>query len=208
MVRMRWWIGALACALLVGAGGVAAAPVTLEGLTFSDEEGGFVIRGGSGRGTVGEPFVIQEDITADGPAVLVIRGLRESFGNRASTSEATGFVLVKVIRNLTSHAWQSLELELREIKSLSSPYEDGLSFDQSGGDKRRFASDRFTEMRQIDEPREFILFSGAIIEPGQLVTVRMIVTDYSPVREFYLFQRRDSPLALKASRPGTELDLR
>ena len=208
MVRAQWWLGGLVGALLLGAGGAGAAPVKLEGLTFSDEEGGFVIRGGSGLGTVEKPFVIQEDITADGPAVLVIRGLRESFGNRAGAPQATGFVLVKVVRNMTSHPWQSLELELRELKGQRSTYEDGLSFDQSEGQRRRFASDRFTEMRQTDEPRDYVLFSGAEIEPGETVTVRTIITDYSPVYEFYLFQRRDSPLALKASPPPAELGFR
>ncbi len=200
-MRAGSWVGGLAGALLLWAGVATGAPVVLEGLTFSDEEGGFVIRGGSGRGTPQQPFVISEDITADGPAVLVIRGLRASFGNRAGTPQATGFVLVKVIRNLTRNAWTSLDLELREIETEPSTYEDGLSFDQSEGSRRRFASDRFTEMYQTDEPRDYVLFSGAVIQPGETVTVRVVVTDYSPVFEFYLLQRRDSPLALKASDP-------
>jgi hypothetical protein len=207
-VRAWWWLGGLVGVLLLGAGAAAASPVTLEGLTFSDEEGGFVIRGGSGRGTVDQPFVIREDITEEGPAVLVIRGLRASFGNRAGAPAATGFVLVKVIRNRTTHAWQSLALELRELKGERSTYEDGLSFDQSEGKRRRIASDRFTEMIQNDEPRDEVLFSGAVIRPGETVTVRTIITDYSPVYEFYLFQRRDSPLAFEVSQPGRELDPR
>jgi len=43
-----------------------AAPVTLAGLTFSDEMGGLVLHGGRGSGTTADPFVLVEEITTMG----------------------------------------------------------------------------------------------------------------------------------------------
>lgn len=185
----------LVTTLLALAGPAAAAPITLEGVTFSDEEGGLVLHEGWGRGTLADPFTLVEDITDDGPAVLVIRGVTAHPGNRAGTDHAVAFVLVKIVRNLTQRPWQSFELELREIKTRTSPYEDGLSFGQALGDRRRFGSDRFTALAPTDEPLDAVVFSGATILPGETVTVRLMVTDYSPADPIYLLQRRDNPLA-------------
>ncbi|MDX6751506.1 hypothetical protein SH611_16995 [Geminicoccaceae bacterium 1502E] len=181
-------------ALLVG-GSALAAPVTVAGLTFSDEEGGLVLRGGWGTGTDQDPITLLEDITGDGPAILVIRGMRQIFGNRVGTDHAVGFVLTKIVRNLTGRPWHSFELELREQKSRPSPYEDGLSFGQALGDRRRFGSDRFDQLSQTDEPIDAVVFAGTTIQPGETVQVRVLVTDYSPNWQFYLLQRRDAPLA-------------
>src|SRR4051794_4577367 len=57
-------VGAVA-ALLAGSAPTSAEPVTLGGITFSDERGGFVIRGGRGSGTVEDPFVVVEEIDDD-----------------------------------------------------------------------------------------------------------------------------------------------
>ncbi len=173
-----------------------AAPVTLEGLTFSDEEGGFVILEGRGRGTPEDPFVLVEEIYAEErPAVLTVRGLRRGFGNRAGGDAAVGFVLVKIVRNRTSRVWTSFEMELREIKSRPSPLEDGLSFAQAAGPARLYRADRFREAWQTDEPLDAVTFYGGEVAPGDSVTFRVVITDYSPAWQFYLIQRRFVPLA-------------
>jgi hypothetical protein len=184
-----------ACLSIVPPAAGIAAPVELQGLVFSDEEGGLEIRGGHGTGTEADPFVIIEDISDTGPAILTIRGIQAQFGNRAGTDHAIGFVLTKIVRNSTPRTWHSFELELREIKNRPSPYEDGLSFGQLQGERRRFASDRFTDLQVTDEPLDAVVFSGAQILPGETVTVRIVITDYSPNWQFYLLQRRDVPLA-------------
>lgn len=185
----------VALSALLLAGAALAAPVTVAGLTFSDEEGGLVLHDGWGSGTEEDPITLVEDITDDGPAVLVIRGMRRPFGNRVGTDHAIGFVLTKIVRNLTGRPWHSFELELREQKSRPSSYEDGLSFGQALGDQRRFGSDRFTQLSQTDEPLDAVVFAGATIAHGEEVQVRVLVTDYSPNWQFYLLQRRDAPLA-------------
>lgn len=191
---MRWRHGALGGLLLLAAP-ARAEPVTLEGLTFDDRLGGFALHGGHGRGSLDDPFVLFEDITDDGPAILTINGLRGAFGNRIGTQHLTGFALTKVVRNLTGRVWESFELELRERLTHYSTYEDGLSFAQDGEIARLMGSDRFTSAYKTDEPLDSVVFSGAAIQPGESVTVRIVVTDYTPNWQFYLLQRRNAPVA-------------
>jgi hypothetical protein len=190
----------VAAALVLAAGGTAAAPVTLDKLTFDDRLGGVVLRDGWGTGTLEDPFVLVEDIIDDGPAVLTVTGFRMDFGNRIGTQHTTGFALTKIIRNMTERQWDSFELEVRELLSRSSPYEDGLSFAQDASRDIAMGSDRFTAVYKTDEPLDSLVFSGDTIRPGETVTVRMVITDYSPSWEFYLLQRRNAPVALGGSR--------
>ncbi len=177
-------------------------PVVLEGVTFSDEEGGFVILEGRGRGTPADPFVLVEEIFDDErPAILTIRGMRTSFGNRLGGAPEIGFVLVKVVRNGTGRPWSSFEMELREIKSRPSPFEDGLSFAQAAGGERLYRSDRFRAAWQTDEPIDAITFYDGVVRPGETVTMEIRVTDFSPNWQFYLVQRRQVPLAMREARP-------
>lgn len=188
----------------VATGPAAADPVTLGGLTFSDELGGVVIRGGRGAGTPADPFVLVEDITDDGPAVLVVRGLdgRVS-GGRWGTEPRPGFSLVKVVTNRTGRDWHLFEMELRETLERTSPYEDGLSFAQATPASRPFAADRFGSLRRVDEPIDAVEFADGLVRPGETVTVSAMVTDYTPAAEFFLLQRRDGPVAALAPRgPG------
>jgi len=175
---------------------VLGAPVTLDGVTFSDERGGFVIRDGRGRGTPDDPFVLREEIfDPERPAVLTIRGIDRRFGNRVGGSPPMAFVLVKVVRNRTGRVWHGFEMELREILSRPSPYEDGLSFAQAEGEKRIYRADRFSEAWQTDEPRDAVTFYGGRVAPGETVRLRVVITDFSPTWQFYLLQRRQVPLA-------------
>lgn len=173
-----------------------AAPVTLEGITFSDEEGGFTILEGRGTGRPDDPFVIVEEIHDDQrPAILTIRGLGRNLGNRLGGSPVIGFTLVKMVRNGTPRTWTSFEMELREIKTRPSPYDDGLSFAQAQGAERIYRSDRFSAAFQTDEPLDAVSFTGGVVAPGETVTLQVTITDYSPNWQFYLLQRRQVPLA-------------
>lgn len=164
-----------------------------------------VLREAFGSGTPEDPITLVEEITDDGAAVVTVRGMRSAFGNRAAPGHGVGFVLVKIVRNLTSRPWHSFEMELREIKGRTSPFEDGLSFGQAMGGERIFGSDRFEAMQQTDEPIDSVVFSGATIQPGESVTVRVVVTDFSPNFQFYLLQRREAPLAALPAGGGSAL---
>ena len=180
-----------------------AAPITLAGLTFSDELGGVVLHDGWGAGTTADPFVLVEEINEDGPAILVIRGMRSRLSDAPTAMFQLGFVLRKVVTNSTSRDWHSFELELREDLDHPSTYGDGLSFGQATHQGRPFISDRFGSVSMTDEPLDSVVFSDGLVRPGQQVTVTAQITDYTPQDEFFLLQRRESPIAaLVAPPPG------
>ncbi len=196
--RLRW-TGVLVLGLLLGwLPGAAARELHLGGLTFSDELGGFRLLAGRGSGTLADPFVLEEEITDDGPAILAIRGMRHRFGNRISSQHAVGFALTKIVRNRTSQAWSLFTLELREFADLQSPFGDGLSFGQASSAGRPFRSDRFAEAAEVREPYDEVQFSGGLLAPGERAAFHLVVTDTTPRSQFFLLQKRDSPLALEA----------
>lgn len=193
---MRRGVRALgAAALAVLATGAGAEPVTLGRVTFSDELGGVVLRGGWGAGTAADPFVLVEEITDDGPAVLVLRGVKDHLGDPLAGSGQHGFHLTKIVTNATERPWTSFELELRERLEEPSSYEDGLSFGQASWDGRAFGADLFATVSATDEPLDAVVFSEGVVAPGQTVTVSVLVTDYTPRQEFFLLQRREAPVA-------------
>ena len=194
----------LFAAVMLGATIGHAEPVTLNGITFSDELGGFRIISGSGTGSADDPFVLVEEITDNGPAVLVIRGLTSEFGNPVRSNHFAGFALTKIAINATGQAWQEFSLELQEERGRDSDYHDGLSFGQDTIGERHFGSDRYTAAAGTDEPRDSVVFGGASVGPGQQVSLRVIVTDNSPREEFFLVQRRRLGVA---ELPGGEPDI-
>ena len=193
MVR---WLGALVIFSGVGAaGGAGAEPITLGGLTFSDELGGVRLEEGWGTGSLDDPIVLVEEITGDGPAILVVRGMSHRFGNRIGSHHEIGFALTKLVRNGTDEPWSLFNLELREFFDRASPFGDGLSFGQASEAGRPFRSDRFAETIETREPFDGVQFVDGLVGPGQTVAVSVVVTDTTPRFEFYLLQKRDSPLA-------------
>jgi hypothetical protein len=186
----------MAAALLTGGAPPAAAgTITLEGLTFSDELGGFVLVEGRGSGRLDDPFVLVEEITGDGPAIMTIRGLSPDFGNRIGSHHAAGFAVTKVVRNGTEQSWSAYNLELREIVTLHSPYEDGLSFGQASSAGRPFASDRYSAATEHDEPYDGVSFSGGLVRPGETAVFSFVVTDALPKPLIFLLQKRSAPIA-------------
>jgi hypothetical protein len=185
-------------ALLLGvahASGPAARELTLEGLIFSDELGGVELLDGWGSGTLDDPIVLVERITGTGPATLVVSGMTWRFGNRIRSHHEVGFALTKIVRNDTSEPWSIFNLELREIEAHASPFGDGLSFGQASLAGRPFRSDRFASVTDIQEPYDGVSFSEGMIAPGEEVTVSVVITDTTPRYDFYLLQRRDSPIS-------------
>jgi hypothetical protein len=182
---------------------VRAEPLTLDGLTFSDELGGIEIVEGWGTGTLDDPFVLVEEITEHEPAILVVRGMTHRFGNRIRSHHDVGFALTKIVRNRTEQAWSQFDLELREFLDQPSPFGDGLSFGQASDAGRPFAADRFADYVETYEPYDGVAFFGGSVEPGETVVLSVVITDTTPRYEFYLLQKRDSPLA---SMPGLPHD--
>ena len=189
------WLGALVVGLALAAGSAGSEPITLDGLTFSDELGGVRLERGWGSGSLDDPFVLVEEITSDGPAILIVRGMTHRFGNRIRSHHEVGFALTKLVRNGTGQAWSLFNLELRELFDHPSPFGDGLSFGQASDAGRPFASDRFAETIETTEPFDGLQFVDGVVEPGETVALSFVVTDTTPRWEFYLLQKRDSPLA-------------
>lgn len=194
---MKWrCLAAVVAALLTGGAPPAAAgTITLEGIAFSDELGGFVLLEGHGSGSLDDPFVLVEEITGDRPAIMTIRGLSTAFGNRIGSHHAAGFALTKIVRNGTDQSWSAYNLELREIITAHSPYEDGLSFGQGSQSGRPFASDRYSAATEHDEPYDGVSFSGGLVRPGETAVFSFVVTDALPKPLIFLLQKRAAPIA-------------
>ena len=190
------WLGTLVVGLrLAVACDAGAEPITLGGLTFSDELGGVRLQRGWGSGSLDDPFVLVEEITSDGPAILIVRGMTHRFGNRIRSHHEIGFALTKLVRNGTAQPWSLFNLELREFFDHPSPFGDGLSFAQASDAGRPFLSDRFTDHLETREPFDGVQFFDGLVEPGETVSLNIVVTDTTPRWEFYLVQKRDSPVA-------------
>ncbi|MSP84041.1 MAG: hypothetical protein EXQ94_14320 [Alphaproteobacteria bacterium] len=186
----------LAATALLGAGhDVAAAAFEVDGLIFSDEEGGFQILSVSGHGTLEDPFVVVEEIIDNRPAALVIRGLSPAWGNRIPTNHPAGFVLRKVVINRTDLTWDTYDQELQIERGIPSDIYDGLSFGQASDAGRPFRSDRFAQNTTEDEPRDFINFHDGEVPPGDLVMFEFVITATSSVEQFYIVQDPNRPIA-------------
>lgn len=187
-----------AFAVSVGLAGAAVAdPVVLEGITFSDIEGGFEIVDAWGTGTLEDPFTLVERVTGSGDAILLVEGMTRDFGNRADSNHFAGFILVKIVINDTTQTWRQYRIELQENPGDGSTYYDGLSFGQEQQrETRLIVSDRFDQARIVDEPADGLLFTGGTVRPGDAVTFTLLVTDNSPAERFYIVQRREVPLSM------------
>ncbi len=173
----------------------SARPIALAGVTFSDELGGVVLHDGWGSGSAADPFVLVEEITEDGPAVLIVRGMKSRLGDAPDGRFQHGMVVRKIVTNATARDWNVFELELRETLEHTSSYEDGLSFGQALAAPRPVSNDRYRRMVMTDEPLDTVVFTDGLVRPGEVVTVTVTITDYTPQDEFFLLQRRESPIA-------------
>lgn len=193
----------LAASLVLGlawAGTSLANEITQEGLSFSDEGGGFTLKSVTGRGSLDDPYVIVEDVSGPRQAVLVIRGLKR-VGNRIGTHHIAGIAVTKIVNNRSEDVWQNYQMELREVSTRHSPYEDGLSFAQNTVIAGAFTTSSFPNLQRYDEPQDTLGFSGKSVPPGESAQFSFLITDMSPVEKFYLYQEPLQPVS-ELSHPG------
>jgi hypothetical protein len=193
MTVLRLVLGVLL--LLAGVGTAAADPVTVEGITFSDELGNFKLVSVTGKGSLEDPFVVKEEVTGPNDPVLVIKDFTRDFGNRVGTQHTVAFAMVKIVINKTGRSWQGYQVELREIENRQSTYEDGLSFGQASTVADQYVNSNLPHSQRLDEPEDSLGFGGDSILPGAEATFRFIISDMSPLYRFYLVQRPQQPLS-------------
>jgi len=186
---------ALAALLMAAASAAIADPISVEGLTFSDELGNFRLVSVTGKGTLDSPFVVKEEITGPNDPILVIKNFSHDFGNRVGTQHTAAFAMEKIVVNKTTKTWQGFQVELREIINRPSTYEDGLSFGQASQLADDYVQSSMPNSQRLDEPEDSLGFGGADIPPGGQATFRFIISDMSPVYRFYLVQRPQQPLS-------------
>jgi hypothetical protein len=187
----------IALALVCRGTAAWAAPISLGGLTFSDELGGFELLSASGSGTLEDPFILRESMVADGGGTLVIRGLSPDFGNRIGTLHQAGFALTKQVINHTSQAWSAFTLELQETRGTPSDYFDGLSFGQGSSVGKPFLSNRFQDTDDTEEPHDSVSFRDGKVAVGESVTFTFVITDATPVSPIFLVQEPTRLVAAK-----------
>lgn len=181
------------CGLLL-CGPAAAVEITQDGLSFSDEEGGFTLLSVTGSGRLDDPYVVTEQVTGPRNAILTIRGLK-NVGNRIGSHHISGIAVTKIVINASKDVWQNYQMELREVTTRHSPYEDGLSFAQNTLIAGPFTASTFPNLQRFDEPQDTLGFSGASIAPGESAQFSFLITDMSPVAKFYLFQQPLQPVS-------------
>ena len=155
-----------------------AASLVLEDLGFSEVAGDFVITGGE-VGT--DTLRIFQDVT--GPNIDLftsVQGLR--------SSGFIGFRLESVLTNRTDTPWIFFDHELQEQFGVASPEEDGLSFAQQFNSVRP-TSNAFSTVDEVTDVRDFVNFSGGVVNPNQTVTFRYFILDNAPNDLFFLRQR-------------------
>jgi hypothetical protein len=163
---------------------VSAAGILAGGFSFSDELGGFRLVAASGAGTPGDPVVVVEEIHDVAPVTLVIR-------RDLSRGPPIGFLrlsLVKVVVNRSNRVWAGFEVELQEILKRPSVYSDGLSFNQTGAAPPDVASDSFAADNRLFEPYDRIHFQNGHVNPEETAQFKLVITDPTPLGEFYLVQ--------------------
>lgn len=156
---------------------------------FSDELGGFTILSASGRGTKADPIVLVQEFPSASPVTLTIRAIGpiQPFAHEEGT--ANGFIrMVVVAVNGSGLAWTQFEFELQEKLGRPSIYGDGLSFDQRRRDGDSIASDAFGRFDRAFEPYDRLRFEDGFVDPGKQARFEFLISDFTPVAEFYLVQ--------------------
>ena len=182
-------------ALLAWIPAASADPVSVAGLTFSDELGGFRILSAAGGGTPEDPFVVVEEVTAPEQVVLVIRGTLDAWSgrlahNRIGSDHPFGYALRKVVINRTDSVWTGYDLELQQSPAQASTQDDGLSFGEGSAYQRYAQADLFRVARVTSKPMDSISFSLGDVPPGGRIALDFVITDIQERPAVYLAQRR------------------
>jgi hypothetical protein len=173
---------------------VQAASFSVNGITFSDRLGGFVLEKVTGEGSMDDPFVLVERMTDSNGGTLSL-SVDPAFGNRIASMHSIGFAVIKVIQNATELPWNSFELELQSKLGTPSDYYDGLSFGQGSNAGRPFTAEGFDQVRIEDEPYDRVQFEHGRIPIDGQVTLRFVISETTPLSEAYLLQRPGKPVA-------------
>jgi hypothetical protein len=185
----------LAASAILSPRDAVADPITVQGITFSDEKGSFRLVSVTGTGTMADPFVVREEITGPDDPVLVIEGFSRAFGNRVGTQHSDAFAVEKIVVNKSPRTWQGFQVELRKVETRPSSYEDGLSFGQGSQIADDYITSSLPHVQRLDEPEDSIGFGGADIPPGGAAHFRFVISDMAPAWRFYLIQRPQQPLS-------------
>jgi len=198
MVPVRSWRLCIRLALLLFVSTLSpaqAAGGSVGGLSFSDELGGFRIVSVSGSGTMDDPFVVVEEVTAPEQVVLVIRGVPDPqagrrANNRIGSEHPIGYALRKVVINRTDSVWTGYDLELQLPLGQASTQHDGLSFGEGSAHQRFAHADLFQIATVTSRPLDGIVFSIGDVPPGRHITLDFVITDIEERPAIYLSQRR------------------
>lgn len=167
---------------------VQAAPVVVNGLTFSEVGLDLTITGGAGSGSLADPIVLSETITGL-DVTISIAGMLAFNQNLIDSGHTVGFALTKVITNASGVDWTFFDNELQEILGVPSPEGDGLSFGQGCAGCRPFTGDLLPVVSEQIVLRDFVNFSGGVVPDGGVLTLSFVVSDNSPLELVFLRQR-------------------
>lgn len=157
--------------------------------SFSDELGGFAIRGVTGTGTKDDPIVITEELDTASPVTLVIRTIKPIRPFDYSGDFANGFLHVAIdVTNNSALPWIEFEFELQEHRDVPSTFGDGLSFDQRRSDGATISSSSFARFSRDFEPFDRLLFTDGKIDHVESGSFGFLISDFTPRWEFYLVQ--------------------
>ena len=163
--------------------------------SFSDELGGFTITGVSGTGTLRDPYYIRQIFHTADAGTMVIRTHKLGKVARLPNNNITHSAIHVQIEttNASNLPWIGFGFELQEILNQVSTYGDGLSFDQLARKSSDVSSDRFTSFEEQFEPGDRLVYVGGVVDTQMKVTTKFIITDFTPVEEFYLYQDPQIP---------------
>jgi len=156
--------------------------------SFSDELGGFGIKGIKGRGTFDDPIVLSIDIESVGQSVLTVRqftGLTDAVN--LNKSWTTLHIKYDVMNN-SSASWIGFRFELQEELGTPSIYGDGLSFNQITRDDSNILSDRFAKYEVEHEPGDRLVFNDGWVDQSDRVRFSIFLLDLTPAPVFYIQQ--------------------
>ncbi|MCO5063093.1 MAG: hypothetical protein M9924_01625 [Rhizobiaceae bacterium] len=157
--------------------------------TFSDEMGGFTIRGISGAGTREDPIVVDEELQSSSPVTMVIRSSGASLPDSVAGNLATSALHLRLsIRNTSGQPWIEFEFELQEILHRPSIFSDGLSFDQRQDNTDFIGSTGFVRFSRDFEPYDRLRFTEGKVDPNASAAFSFALTDFTPRWTFYLVQ--------------------
>lgn len=160
-------------------------------LDFSHRSGDFRILGGSVDNDI---VTLYQEVTGpdldlisnvDGLNSLTPYNVVNSSG--AWVGSISGFWFQSVVTNRTQSSWEFFDHELQETLGLASSNNDGLSFAQNLAVTP--TSDRFGQIDETKDVRDYINYSQGTVAPGQTVSFKYFISDTSATSRFFLRQR-------------------